>query len=71
MAASEILRRNPAARIVFATVHDEAEMVKKSLAIARMKKLKLSDPITQKLDFSLSTERQPDAAYTRWNTNRR
>ena len=71
MAASEILRRNPAARIVFATVHDEAEMVKKSLAIARMKKLKLSDPITQKLDFSLSTERQPDAADTRWNTNRR
>jgi len=28
---------DPAARIVFATVHDEAEMVKKSLAIARMK----------------------------------
>ena len=36
-AASEILRRNPAARIVFVTIHDEAEMVKKSLAIARMK----------------------------------
>ena len=33
MAASEILRRNPAARIVFATVHDEAEMVKKSWAM--------------------------------------
>jgi DNA-binding NarL/FixJ family response regulator len=32
-AASEILRKNPAARIVFVTVHDEAEMVKKSLAI--------------------------------------
>jgi DNA-binding NarL/FixJ family response regulator len=32
-AASEILRRNPAARIVFVTVHDEAEMVKKGLAI--------------------------------------
>jgi len=29
-AAREILRRNPAARIVFVTVHDEAEMVKKS-----------------------------------------
>jgi len=71
MVASEILRRNTAARILFVTVHDEAEMVKKSLAIARMKKLKLSDPITQKLDFSLSKERQPDAAYTRWNTNRR
>ena len=71
MAASEILRRNPAARIVFATVHDEAEMVKKSLAVARMKKLKLSDPITQKRGFSLSKERQPDAAYTRWDTNRR
>ena len=62
MAASEILRRNPAARIVFATVHDEAEMVKKSLAVARMKKLKLGNPITQKLDFSLSKERQPDAS---------
>jgi len=36
-AASEILRRNPAARIVFVTIHDEAEMVKKSLAIGRMK----------------------------------
>jgi len=35
-AASEILRRNPAARIVFVTVHDEAEMVKKSLAIGVM-----------------------------------
>ena len=32
-AASEILRKNPAARIVFVTVHDEAEMVKKGLAI--------------------------------------
>ena len=32
-AASEILRRNPAARIVFVTVHDEAEMVKKGLAM--------------------------------------
>ena len=35
-AASEILRRNPAARIVFVTVHDEAEMIKKSLAIGVM-----------------------------------
>ena len=32
-AASEILRKNPQARIVFVTVHDEAEMVKKGLAI--------------------------------------
>jgi len=32
-AASEILRKNPAARIVFVTVHDETELVKKSLAI--------------------------------------
>lgn len=32
-AASEILQRNPQARIVFVTVHDEAEMVKKGLAI--------------------------------------
>jgi len=32
-AASEILRKNPAARIVFVTVHDEAELVKKGLAI--------------------------------------
>ena len=32
-AASEILRKNPAARIVFVTVHDEAEMVKKGMAI--------------------------------------
>ena len=32
-AASEILRRNPAARIVCVTVHDDAEMVKKGLAI--------------------------------------
>ena len=32
-AASEILRKNPAARIVFVTVHDDAEMVKKGLAI--------------------------------------
>ena len=33
VAASDILRRNPAARIVFVTVHDEAEIVKKGLAI--------------------------------------
>jgi len=32
-AASEILRKNPAARIVFVTVHDEAELVKKTLAM--------------------------------------
>lgn len=32
-AASEILRKNPAARIVFVTVHDEAEMVNKGLAL--------------------------------------
>jgi DNA-binding NarL/FixJ family response regulator len=32
-AASDILRRNPAARIVFVTVDDEAEIVKKGLAI--------------------------------------
>jgi DNA-binding NarL/FixJ family response regulator len=32
-AASEILSRNPAARIVFVTVHDDVEMVKKGLAI--------------------------------------
>ena len=32
-AASEILRKNPAARIVFVTVHDEVEMVKKGLAM--------------------------------------
>jgi DNA-binding NarL/FixJ family response regulator len=32
-AASEILRKNPAARIVFVTVHDEVEMVEKGLAI--------------------------------------
>jgi Beta-propeller domains of methanol dehydrogenase type len=32
-AASEILRKNPAARIVFVTVHDEAEMVQKGMAI--------------------------------------
>ena len=36
VAASEILRRNPAAQIVFVTVHDEAEMIKKSLAIGVM-----------------------------------
>jgi DNA-binding NarL/FixJ family response regulator len=33
VAASEILRRNPAARIVFVTVHDDSEMMKKGLAI--------------------------------------
>jgi DNA-binding NarL/FixJ family response regulator len=32
-AASEILRKNPAARIVFVTVHDETEMVQKGMAI--------------------------------------
>ena len=32
-AAGEILRKNPAARIVFVTVHDEAEMVEKGLAM--------------------------------------
>ncbi|HET7006426.1 MAG TPA: response regulator transcription factor [Candidatus Binatia bacterium] len=32
-AAGEILRKNPAARIVFVTVHDEVEMVKKGLAM--------------------------------------
>lgn len=35
-AASEILRRNPAARIVFVTVHDDSEMVKKGLAIGAL-----------------------------------
>jgi len=35
-AASEILRKNPAARIVFVTIHDDAEMVKKGLAIGVM-----------------------------------
>jgi len=32
-AASEILRKNPAARIILVTVHDEEEMVKKGLAV--------------------------------------
>lgn len=32
-AASEILRKDPAARVIFVTVHDEAEMVKKGLAV--------------------------------------
>ena len=32
-AAGEILRKNPAARIVFVTVHEEVEMVKKGLAM--------------------------------------
>jgi DNA-binding NarL/FixJ family response regulator len=31
-AAGEILRRSPSARIVFVTVHDEAEMVQKGFA---------------------------------------
>src|SRR5262245_10847528 len=31
-AAGEILRRSPSARIVFVTLHDEAEMVEKGLA---------------------------------------
>ncbi len=35
-AASEILRRNPAARIVFVTVHADSEMVKKGLAIGAL-----------------------------------
>jgi DNA-binding NarL/FixJ family response regulator len=35
-AASEILRRNPAARIVFVTVHDDSEMAKKGLAIGAL-----------------------------------
>ena len=35
-AASEILRRNRAARIVFVTVHDDSEMVKKGLAIGAL-----------------------------------
>jgi DNA-binding NarL/FixJ family response regulator len=35
-AASVILRRNPAARIVFITVHDDSEMVKKGLAIGAL-----------------------------------
>ena len=37
LAFASPLGGDPAARIVFVTVHDEAEMVKKSLAIARMK----------------------------------
>ena len=32
-AVGEILRKNPVPRIVFVTVHDEAEMVKKGLAM--------------------------------------
>ena len=32
-AASEILRRNPHARIVFVTVHNDSEIVEKALAI--------------------------------------
>jgi DNA-binding NarL/FixJ family response regulator len=35
-AAKRILCRNPAARIVFVTVHDEPEMVKRSLAIGAL-----------------------------------
>jgi len=35
-AAKRILYRNPAARIVFVTVHDEPEMVKRSLAIGAL-----------------------------------
>jgi DNA-binding NarL/FixJ family response regulator len=35
-AVSEILRRNPAARVVFVTVHGDAEMVKKGLAVGAM-----------------------------------
>ena len=32
-AAGEILRKDPAARVVFVTVHDEAEMFKKGLSM--------------------------------------
>ena len=35
-AAREILLRNPAVRIVFVTVHDDAELVEKSLAIGAL-----------------------------------
>ncbi|MET0214673.1 MAG: response regulator transcription factor [Vicinamibacterales bacterium] len=35
-AAKRILYRNPAARIVFVTMHDEPEMVKRSLAIGAL-----------------------------------
>lgn len=70
-AASEILRRNPAARICVCHCPRRSRDGKEKLGHRQDEKLKLSDPITQKLDFSLSKERQPDAAYTRWNTNRR
>ena len=35
-AAREILKRNPAARIVFVTIHDDPELVKKGLAIGAL-----------------------------------
>jgi DNA-binding NarL/FixJ family response regulator len=59
-AASEILRRNSAARIVFVTVHDEAEMVKKSWAMGVLDyvlKLRAGEDLVPAIHAALRGER--------------
>ena len=59
-AASEILRRNPAARIVFVTVHGDAEMIKKGLAIGAMGyvlKLAAGEELVPAIHAALRAER--------------
>lgn len=59
-AASEILRKNPAARIVFVTVHDEAELVKKTLAmgvLGYVLKLRAGEDLVPAIHAALRGER--------------
>jgi DNA-binding NarL/FixJ family response regulator len=59
-AAAEILRRNPSARIVFVTVHDESEMVRKALATGAMDyvlKLTAGDDLIPAVHAALLGER--------------
>ena len=63
-AASEILRKNPAARIVFVTVHDEAEMLKKSLdmgVLGYVLKLTAGEDLVPAIHAALRGERHISA----------
>ena len=58
-AASEILRRNPAARIVFVTVHNEPEMMQKGLAtgaLGYVSKLMAGDDLVRAIHSALRSE---------------
>ncbi len=59
-AAGEILRRNPRARIVFVTIHDDSEIVQKALAtgvLGYVLKLTAGDELVPATHAALRSER--------------